>query len=198
MPAPAYEILDQGPGCYIIASVSPTGERLEPPCVFRAPRSWYEERAHNDWIQPISEGEYERRRSGQEAESADDELEFTAEVVDADETADAEPEPEGDDGAPDEGNTVPVEPSGNAPASVAESHLADIEDDVRPELPDEEPDEDAPDLERLLWAYYEGDYNGRRGVIADLSDRPATGGGGVIELKLLREIYDRELAAAEE
>lgn len=56
---------------YIPAETSPTGSRLEAPCVFEHyNQAWFDRVSHKDWVQKIGPEEY-RRRQARESGTAD-------------------------------------------------------------------------------------------------------------------------------
>lgn len=151
---------------YIPAETSPTGGRLEAPCVFEHnDQRWWQDVKHNDWIERLSASEYERRR--REAPS--------------DDTSDQK-----------DGNPLATV---SAKASAARAELEGMADDLRESLPGDRPDTDTEPLTRILYEILQDDdYNARRKVLADVSEHPATGGSDTIERRLYAELYDRQMA----
>lgn len=167
----------------IPGAVAPDGKPIPEGALFRASDRWLQSRRSSPNLSPVTYEEYwEAAVAGQAHD---------AEPSDAPERFRPDPEP-ADAGQVDQPEEPPA-PTDTERAETAQAYIDEQEDQMRAELPDEQPGEDAPAGVRILWALLEGDYQHRRSVLADTSERSARGSGDEIEVRLLAELYDRQI-----
>jgi len=168
----------------IPGAVAPDGKPIPEGALFRASDRWLQSRRSSPNLTPVTYEEYwEAAVAGQahDAEPSDAPERFRR-AAKPEESEGERPEPEGAPSLTDAER-----------AEVARAYIDEQEGQMRDELPDEQPGEDAPAGVRILWALLEGDYQHRRSVLADTSERSARGSGDELEARLLAELYDRQI-----
>jgi len=169
----------------IPSRVSPFADAIPEGAIFEAPQPWYHERRHSrvlerltvdTYWEAVARGDALHRDPGEAPERYHSEK-SVEEVA-------AESKPPEDGG----------EPSDSQKAGEARTQIEGNREDMLADLPDDPPDEDAQATLRILYALLKGEYQHRRSVLADVSERSARGSGDEIEQRLLAELYDREMS----
>lgn len=103
------------------------------------------------------------------------------------ETPDQAPEESG----AEESEEDQEEESEDERVAAVREHLETHREEMVEALPEEPPPEEAAPTDRLVYAYFEGDYRLQQSTLSDVSeDRKATGDAYEIERKLLLELHD--------